>query len=151
MNVAFVGATRGMGRALARRLAERGDALFLLGRDAGEMELSARDLQARGARVPVDHASLDLARPEGFAAALDAADRALAHVDALVVTGGAFGSQDELAQLTAYVTRGEPVEREREQLEKRLEGLKSRLVPGDTGTLAAAHLQDHVTTLANET
>jgi hypothetical protein len=60
-------------------------------------------------------------------------------------------SQDELAQLTAYVTRGEPVEREREQLEKRLGGLKSRLVPGDTGTLAAAHLQDHVTTLANET
>ena len=31
MKVAFVGATRGMGRALARRLAERGDALFLLG------------------------------------------------------------------------------------------------------------------------
>jgi hypothetical protein len=59
--------------------------------------------------------------------------------------------QDELAQLKAYVTRGEPVEREREQLEKRLAGVKSRLVPGDTGTLAAAHLQDHVTTLANET
>jgi hypothetical protein len=59
--------------------------------------------------------------------------------------------QDELEHLAAYVTRGEPVEREREQLEKRLEGLKARLVPGDTGTLAAAHLQDHVTTLANET
>ncbi len=60
-------------------------------------------------------------------------------------------SQDEVEHLTAYVTRGEPVEREREQLEKRLDGLKSRLVPGDTGTLAAAHLQDHVTTIANET
>jgi NAD(P)-dependent dehydrogenase (short-subunit alcohol dehydrogenase family) len=34
VKVAFVGATRGMGRALARALAERGDALFLLGRDA---------------------------------------------------------------------------------------------------------------------
>ena len=98
MNVAFVGATRGMGRALARRLAARGEALFLLGRDAREMELSARDLEARGARVPVGHAALDLARPEGFAAALDAADHALARVDALVVTGGAFGSQEELAR-----------------------------------------------------
>jgi short-subunit dehydrogenase len=47
VKVAFVGATRGIGRALARALAERGDALFLLGRDAAEMALSARDLEAR--------------------------------------------------------------------------------------------------------
>ncbi len=98
MKVAFVGATRGMGRALARGLAERGDALFLLGRDPGEMDLSARDLESRGAAGPVSHAPLDLARPEGFAEALAAADHALARMDALVVTGGAFASQDDLAQ-----------------------------------------------------
>jgi decaprenylphospho-beta-D-erythro-pentofuranosid-2-ulose 2-reductase len=97
VKVAFVGATRGMGRALARALAERGDALFLLGRDAAEMALSARDLEARGLRAPVGHAPLDLVRPAGFAAALDAADRALDGLDALVVTGGAFGRQEELA------------------------------------------------------
>ena len=97
MKVAFVGATRGMGRALARALAERGDALFLLGRDAAELALSARDLEARGLRAPVGHAPLDLARPAGFADALDAADRALGGLDALVVTGGAFGRQEELA------------------------------------------------------
>jgi short-subunit dehydrogenase len=56
VNVAFVGATRGMGRALARRLAERGDAVFLLGRDSREMDLTARDLEARGAPVPVSQA-----------------------------------------------------------------------------------------------
>ena len=33
MKVAIVGATRGMGRALARRLAERGDALFAVERE----------------------------------------------------------------------------------------------------------------------
>ena len=44
MKVAFVGATRGMGRALARALAARGDALFLLGRDA----TARRALQTRG-------------------------------------------------------------------------------------------------------
>ena len=97
MKVAFVGATRGMGRALARALAERGDALFLLGRDAAEMGRSARDLEARSPRVPVGHAPLDLGRPAGFAEALDAADRALGGLDALVVTGGAFGRQEELA------------------------------------------------------
>ncbi|MEX2222611.1 MAG: SDR family NAD(P)-dependent oxidoreductase [Candidatus Rokuibacteriota bacterium] len=97
MKVAFVGATRGMGRALARQLAERGDALFLLGRDPTELALSARDLEARGTRAPVGLAALDLAEPAGFAAALDAADRGLGGLDALVVTGGAFGRQDELA------------------------------------------------------
>ena len=96
MKVAMVGATRGMGRALARRLAERGDALFLLGRDEAELALSARDLEARGG-PSVSHARLDLGEPAGFAAALDAADHALSPFDALVVTGGLFARQDELA------------------------------------------------------
>lgn len=97
MKVAFVGATRGMGRALARWLAARGDALFLLGRDAGELAASARDLEARGAPKPVGTARLDLALPAGFAEALDAADQALGRFDTLVVTGGLFGRQAELA------------------------------------------------------
>ena len=88
MRVAFVGATRGMGRALARLLAERGEALCLLGRNAPDLEASARDLEARGARGPVPTAALDLARPEGFEAALAAADEALGGFDTLVVTGG---------------------------------------------------------------
>jgi short-subunit dehydrogenase len=97
VKVAFVGATRGMGRALARRLAERGDALFLLGRNAEDLALAARDLEARGAPGPVGHGSLDLGRPAGFPEALDAADGALGRFDTLVVTGGLFGLQDELA------------------------------------------------------
>ena len=97
MKVAFVGATRGMGRALARRLAERGDELFLLGRDPAEMALSARDLEARGAPAPVRHAMLDLGLAAGFTDALDAADRALGRFDLLVVTGGLFASPAELA------------------------------------------------------
>jgi decaprenylphospho-beta-D-erythro-pentofuranosid-2-ulose 2-reductase len=96
MKVAMVGATRGMGRALARRLAERGDALFLLGRDEAELALSARDLEVRGA-PSVSHARLDLGEAGGFAAALDAADHALSPFDALVVTGGLFARQEELA------------------------------------------------------
>ncbi|HTI52582.1 MAG TPA: SDR family NAD(P)-dependent oxidoreductase, partial [Verrucomicrobiae bacterium] len=97
MKIAIVGATRGMGRALARRLAERGDALFLLGRDEVQMDLSARDLEARGAPPGVGQARLDLGEPDGFVAALDAADRGLSRMDALVVTGGLFARPEELA------------------------------------------------------
>ena len=96
MKVVIIGATRGMGRALARRLAERGDPLFLLGRDEAELALSARDLEVRGA-PSVSHARLDLGEAAGFAAALDAADHALSPFDALVVTGGLFARQEELA------------------------------------------------------
>jgi decaprenylphospho-beta-D-erythro-pentofuranosid-2-ulose 2-reductase len=98
VKVAVVGATRGLGRAVARRLAERGDALFLLGRDESEMTLSALDLEARGAAASVGHAPLDLGWPAGFPEALDAADRALSRIDGLVVTGGLFASRDELVQ-----------------------------------------------------
>ncbi len=92
-----MGATRGIGRAVARRLAERGDALFLLGRDPADLSLSAQDLEARGAAGPVGHAHLDLGQPDGFPDALQAADRALARMDALVVTGGLFARQEQLA------------------------------------------------------
>jgi len=92
----LVGATRGMGRALARLLAERGAAIFLLGRDPAELAASARDLEARGAPVPVGTAVLDLAIPAGFAHALDVADGALGRFDTLVVTGGLFARQEEL-------------------------------------------------------
>ena len=98
MKICFAGATKGMGRALARRMAERGDALCLVGRDRAELDATARDLAARGARGPVALAELDLAKPEGFGAALDAADAALGGFDALVVTAGDFGRQDDLAR-----------------------------------------------------
>jgi decaprenylphospho-beta-D-erythro-pentofuranosid-2-ulose 2-reductase len=91
-----VGATRGMGRALARLLAERGDALVLLGRDEAELGASARDLAGRGARGAVATGHLDLAEPAGFSAALDAADQAVGGLDTLVVTAGEFAIQGAL-------------------------------------------------------
>jgi decaprenylphospho-beta-D-erythro-pentofuranosid-2-ulose 2-reductase len=98
VKAAFVGATRGIGKALARRMAERADALYLLGREAAVLAVAARDLEARGARAPVRTGALDLGEPAGFTAALDAADAALGGFDTLVVTGGLFGGQAELAQ-----------------------------------------------------
>ena len=47
MNVIVLGASRGIGRAVARRLAQRGDRLFLLGRDLADLALCANDLAIR--------------------------------------------------------------------------------------------------------
>jgi decaprenylphospho-beta-D-erythro-pentofuranosid-2-ulose 2-reductase len=96
MRVAFLGATKGMGRALARQMAVRGDALVLLGRDPADLERSARDLEARAGQGRVGVAACDLERPETFAPALSAAETALGGLDAVVVTAGLFASQDEL-------------------------------------------------------
>ncbi len=97
MKVIFLGATKGMGRALARLLAERGDQLFLLGRDQEDLEKSARDLAARaGNPSPVGTAFCDLAEPKSFAPALDMAEAGLGGLDAVVVTAGVFAPQDEL-------------------------------------------------------
>ena len=96
MRVAFLGATKGMGRALARRMAERGDALFLLGRDAEDLERSARDLEVRAGSGRVGTAPCDLERPGTFAPALTAAEEALDGLDVVVVTAGVFATQEQL-------------------------------------------------------
>ncbi len=98
--VVLVGATRGMGRAVARILAERGDSLFLLGRNAAELGKSAEDLSHRGPAngAPVAHAPLDLEQPGSFAAALDAASAALGGIDCVVLSAALFAQQDALEE-----------------------------------------------------
>src|SRR5262245_48913253 len=88
--VVLLGASKGIGRALARLMATRGDALFLLGRDLEDLGRSARDLEVRAGRAPgsIGTAACDLERPEGFGAALDAAAAALGGFDTVVVTAG---------------------------------------------------------------
>lgn len=96
--VLFLGATKGIGRALARRLVQRGDQLFLAGRDTDDLRASAADLEAYadGAH-PVGFAALDLDRPETFAPAIDAADAALERFDTVVVTAARFATQGALS------------------------------------------------------
>jgi short-subunit dehydrogenase len=85
-----------MGRAVARALAARGERLFLLGRDRDACERSARDFELRGAPAPVAFAHCDLLQPDGFAAALDAAEAALAGFDTAILSAGLFATQDQL-------------------------------------------------------
>ncbi|HZA52106.1 MAG TPA: SDR family NAD(P)-dependent oxidoreductase [Myxococcaceae bacterium] len=97
MNVAFLGATRGMGRALARRMVERGDRLVLLGRDEVELERSARDLELRSATGEGIPAFLcDLDDVVTFDEALQKAQDHLGGLEVVVVTAGMFATQDQL-------------------------------------------------------
>ena len=89
--IAFLGASKGMGRALARRLAARGDRLYLLGRDLEDRAKRAHSEARAGTDAggtPVGVAVCDLERPETFAPALDAAAAGLGGLDTVVVTGG---------------------------------------------------------------
>lgn len=96
MKVVVFGGTSGMGRAVARRLVERGDSVFLLGNVQEELDRSAEDLRARAKGGTVGSALCDLAEPDGFGPALDAADRALGNFDTVVMTAALFASQDAL-------------------------------------------------------
>jgi decaprenylphospho-beta-D-erythro-pentofuranosid-2-ulose 2-reductase len=99
MKAIVFGGTTGMGRAIARRLAERGDAVFLLGRSEDELSRSAADLKARHpAGAEIQHAQCDLEEPNGFAAALDAADAALGGFDTVIVTAALFATQAALEE-----------------------------------------------------
>ena len=107
MKAVILGATKGMGRAVARALAERGDAVFLLGRDERELERSAADLSARAGKpdAVAGFAACDLEKPETFAPALDRAQAALGRIDTVVVTAGLFAPQDRLEADAALLRR----------------------------------------------
>ena len=96
MKVAILGATKGMGRALARAMVERGDQVFLLGRNADDLERSATDLAVRGGNEDIGSATCDLANTSSFGPALARAEETLGGLDVVVVTAGLFALQEKL-------------------------------------------------------
>lgn len=96
MKVVFLGATSGMGRALARALAQQGAQFVLLGRQPEQLVRSAADLEVHGADPPVHTVVCDLAERDTLAPALAQADRLLNGFDTVVVTAGVFATQDVL-------------------------------------------------------
>jgi NAD(P)-dependent dehydrogenase (short-subunit alcohol dehydrogenase family) len=97
MKAVILGGTMGMGREIARRLAERGDSTFLLGIGESDLAKSSADLKARHPQqAETGFAVCDLERPEQFSAALDAADDALGDFDTVIVTAALFATQEAL-------------------------------------------------------
>jgi short-subunit dehydrogenase len=97
MKAVILGGTSGMGREVARKLVQRGEAVFLLGRSQDDLTKSAADLEAcSGQRSPVAYHLCDLEQPQHFSGALDAADAALGGFDTVIVSAALFATQDAL-------------------------------------------------------
>ena len=106
LNVVILGGTKGIGRALARRLAARGDRVHLLGRDVEDLARCGADLQARmPTPSPVTCSVCDLERPETFASAVADAATALGGFDTFVITAGLFATQLQLEADRAFTLR----------------------------------------------
>lgn len=133
MRVAFLGATKGMGRALSRLMAERGDRLFLLGHEDDDLQRTAADLKVWGGGADVGTTYCNLLEPAGFAAALDAAAAAMGGLDAVVVTAALFGQQDELEE--DFVRRNRLLTANFTNTIHFCEEARKRLLAGGGGTL----------------
>ncbi len=95
MTAAVVGASAGLGRALAERLAAAGHDLVVVSSDARDLEALASDLRIRhGVRVVA--VPLDLGHEAGDAAPLERAVAELGGLDALLLPVGWTASRDEV-------------------------------------------------------
>lgn len=83
--VVITGASRGIGRDIARAVADRGAAVGLLARDPGDLEALREELAAR-ARVAA--VACDVADPGALATALETLQHELGAVDVLVANAG---------------------------------------------------------------
>ena len=90
--VLIVGATSAIAEASARLWAARGDALFLVGRNATRLEIIAADLSVRGAAT-VGCFVMDAADTAKHAAMLDAAFIALGGLDVALIAHGTLPDQ----------------------------------------------------------
>src|SRR3954466_3154677 len=88
------GASRGLGRAIAARLAQEGMAVAIAARSEGELRSLAAEIESRGGRVLV-HAA-DLREPAAPASFVAAAVERLGRIDLLVNNAGATKRGDFL-------------------------------------------------------
>ncbi len=90
----ILGATSSMARAMARALAQQGDAVFLAGRDMDDMKRTAADCLSRGARL-VEVVKFDARKPEGFAAIIKRLEAQEGMINAAVFVGS-MPEQDDI-------------------------------------------------------
>ncbi len=87
----LVGATSAIARGVARMAAERGDALFLVGRSESKVNAEAADLRVRGAKVGTF--IMDLTDLSKHVELLDAAEKAMGGLDTVLIAHGTLTDQ----------------------------------------------------------
>lgn len=92
--ILIIGATSAIAEATARIFAARGDALFLVARNADHLQAIAADLDVRGAARTAT-ATLDVADFSAHHAIVDRAERELGGVDMVLIAHGTLSDQGE--------------------------------------------------------
>src|ERR1700716_4277194 len=85
----ITGAGRGIGRAIARRFAAEGTAVFLTARTAAEIESVTREIRQANGRA--EYLAADVGRPEDCQRIVSAARSVFGRVDILVNNAGILG------------------------------------------------------------
>jgi short-subunit dehydrogenase len=92
--ILIIGATSAIAEATARLFAARGDALFLVARNAEHLRVVADDLNVRGA-MRAATATLDVTDFAAHQSVLDAAERELGAIDIALIAHGTLSDQNE--------------------------------------------------------
>jgi short-subunit dehydrogenase len=90
--ILIIGATSAIAEATARRFASRGDALFLVGRNAQHLQAMIADLNVRGA-VRAASAILDVTDFAAHQSVFDQAERELGGIDTVLIAHGTLSDQ----------------------------------------------------------
>jgi decaprenylphospho-beta-D-erythro-pentofuranosid-2-ulose 2-reductase len=90
--ILIIGATSAIAEATARLFAARGDALFLVARNADHLRVVAADLNVRGA-MRAETATLDVTDFDALQTVLDTAERQLGGIDVVLIAHGTLSDQ----------------------------------------------------------
>ena len=90
--ILIMGATSAIAEATARRFAARGDALFLVGRNALRLRAVADDLKLRGAQMAQTYL-LNACEMDRYSSMLDAAAAQVGGIDAALIAHGTLSDQ----------------------------------------------------------
>lgn len=96
-NIVIFGATSAIAEATARIYAERGDKLFLVGRNEVKLQDIAADLKIRGANL-VEYLLLDINKTEKHAACLEQISAKMARIDLVLIAHGTLSDQQACEQ-----------------------------------------------------
>jgi short-subunit dehydrogenase len=95
--ILIMGATSAIAEATARRFASRGDALFLIARNAQQLQAVAEDLKIRGAHL-VQAYVLGASEMDRYADLLDVAAGQMGGIDAALIAHGTLSDQGACQQ-----------------------------------------------------